>query len=102
MTSLTNDVLTPIIGAIVGKPNFNDLTFGLGDGVVAYEHPVLGTVRQAATPLRLSGDLPVARRAPFLGEHTDELLRDVLGYEDARIAGLREAGAFGAVRAPAP
>jgi large conductance mechanosensitive channel len=36
VTSLTNDVITPIIGAIVGKPNFNDLSFGLGDGVVAY------------------------------------------------------------------
>ena len=36
VTSLTNDVITPIIGAIVGKPNFNNLTFELGDGVVRY------------------------------------------------------------------
>lgn len=34
--SLVNDVIMAIIGAIFGKPNFNDLTFALGDGVVSY------------------------------------------------------------------
>ena len=34
--SLVNDVIMPVIGAVFGKPNFNDLTFHLGDGVVAY------------------------------------------------------------------
>jgi crotonobetainyl-CoA:carnitine CoA-transferase CaiB-like acyl-CoA transferase len=65
------------------------------DAVVAYEHPNLGTVRQPATPLRLSGDLPGPSRAPFLGEHTEELLREVCGYGPERTAALREAGAFG-------
>jgi crotonobetainyl-CoA:carnitine CoA-transferase CaiB-like acyl-CoA transferase len=65
------------------------------DGVVTYEHPNLGTVRQAATPLRLSGELPEPARAPFLGEHTEDLLREVLGYSDEQTAALREAGAFG-------
>jgi len=34
--SLVNDVITPLIGAIVGKPNFSSLTLKLGKGVVAY------------------------------------------------------------------
>jgi large conductance mechanosensitive channel len=34
--SLVNDVITPFIGAVVGKPNFNSLTFKLGKGVVQY------------------------------------------------------------------
>jgi crotonobetainyl-CoA:carnitine CoA-transferase CaiB-like acyl-CoA transferase len=39
--------------------------------VVEYEHPTLGTVRQVATPLRLTGgDPPPLRRAPFRGEHS--------------------------------
>lgn len=34
--SLVDDVIMAFIGAIVGKPNFDDLTWGLGDGVVRY------------------------------------------------------------------
>ena len=34
--SLVNDVIMPVIGAVFGKPNFSDLTFKVGDGVVAY------------------------------------------------------------------
>ena len=36
INSLVKDIIMPIIGAIVGKPSFNDLTFKIGDGVVAY------------------------------------------------------------------
>ena len=36
VTSLTNDVITPFIGAIIGKPNFNDLTVTINDGVIRY------------------------------------------------------------------
>ena len=36
INSFVNDVLMAIIGAIFGKPNFNDLTFTVGDGVVYY------------------------------------------------------------------
>ena len=34
--SFVNDVITPFIGAVVGKPDFNSLTFKLGKGVVQY------------------------------------------------------------------
>jgi large conductance mechanosensitive channel len=34
--SLVNDVIMPIIGAVFGKPSFDDLTFKIGDGVVHY------------------------------------------------------------------
>ena len=34
--SFVNDVVSPIIGAVFGKPDFNSLTFKLGDGVIAY------------------------------------------------------------------
>ena len=36
VNSLVNDVIMQIIAAIVGKPNFNDLTFTLGDGIIYY------------------------------------------------------------------
>ena len=34
--SFTEDILMQIIGAIFGKPDFGDLSFALGDGVVKY------------------------------------------------------------------
>jgi crotonobetainyl-CoA:carnitine CoA-transferase CaiB-like acyl-CoA transferase len=41
--------------------------------LVEYEHPILGTVRQIASPLRLSDAEPPVRRAPFRGEHDEEV-----------------------------
>jgi crotonobetainyl-CoA:carnitine CoA-transferase CaiB-like acyl-CoA transferase len=32
---------------------------------------------------------------PHLGQHTEEVLRSVLGYDDARLAAMRAQGAFG-------
>ena len=37
----------------------------------------------------------VPSKAPTVGQHTDEVLRDVLGYDDARIRELRASGALG-------
>ncbi len=36
VNSLVDDVLMQIIAAIVGEPNFNDLTFTLGEGIIYY------------------------------------------------------------------
>ena len=62
--------------------------------VVEIAHPRFGTVRQAASPLRLP-DRPAARRAPVRGEHTEEVLAEVCGYGPERIRALARAGAFG-------
>ena len=36
VTSFVNDIIMAIVGAIVGKPTFNDLTLEIGSGVVYY------------------------------------------------------------------
>jgi crotonobetainyl-CoA:carnitine CoA-transferase CaiB-like acyl-CoA transferase len=61
-------------------------------------HPTAGTVPNIETPLRLALT-PVADpvAAPLLGQHTKEVLRRTLGYDDARIAALEAAGAFGKI-----
>jgi len=61
-------------------------------------HPAAGTVPNIESPLHL-GLTPVIDpvAAPLLGEHTKEVLRKTLGYDDARIAALAEAGVFGTV-----
>lgn len=57
-------------------------------------HPTLGTVPLAGTPLNLSAT-PAQMRLPppLLGEHTDTILRTVLGLEDDTIAELHRDGA---------
>jgi crotonobetainyl-CoA:carnitine CoA-transferase CaiB-like acyl-CoA transferase len=43
----------------------------------------------------LDAEQPVPTKAPTVGQHSDEVLAEVLGYDDARIAALRESGALG-------
>jgi len=48
-------------------------------------------------PVKFVGeDLPVPTMAPTVGEHTEAVLRGVLGWSDEQIAAARAAGAFGA------
>ncbi|WP_427185345.1 CaiB/BaiF CoA transferase family protein [Bordetella bronchialis] len=65
-------------------------------GMVAdFEHPLIGRFPALRVPLRFDGmDDPRVGRPPLLGEHTDEVLRDKLGLDDAGIASLRRAGAL--------
>lgn len=60
--------------------------------LVDIEHPLSGTVRQVANPMRFTQSKIVHDRyPPLLGEHTDALLRD-LGYSDEKIGVLRRDG----------
>src|SRR5581483_8436490 len=60
-----------------------------------YEHPRWGHIRQPGALIRWDArPMRVDRRAPLLGEHTEEVLRE-FGLSDARIAALRERGAIG-------
>jgi formyl-CoA transferase/CoA:oxalate CoA-transferase len=64
--------------------------------LVEMDHPRAGTVRMVGAPVRLS-ETPGSVRtpAPLLGEHTDAVLRDLLGLEAAEIDTLRAAGVIG-------
>lgn len=56
-------------------------------------HPAAGSVPMVRSPLNLKASPPVYRRPPpLLGEHTDEILRDMLGRSADEIAALRKAG----------
>ena len=62
--------------------------------VVETEHPTLGKIPIVNRPIRFPADRqPVPSAPPVLGQHTDEILRDVLGLTPQRIAELRAAGA---------
>ena len=62
--------------------------------VTHWQHPLKHDLKLVASPLKLEKtpvrtDLP----PPLLGQHTDEVLGELLGYDAARIAALRDAGA---------
>ncbi len=44
----------------------------------------------------VDGSVPNPTPAPTAGQHTDEILSDVLGYDADKVAALRAAGALGA------
>ncbi len=53
-------------------------------------HPSGGTVKLVRNPINMTVTPPqTAAHPPTLGEHTDAVLRSVLGYDDERIAALR-------------
>lgn len=43
----------------------------------------------------IGGELPIPRKAPECGQHSDEILSEVLGYDAARIAEMHEKGVLG-------
>ncbi len=94
--------LEPLRAAAIPSAAINDVAAALTDPhtlardlVVETEHPRYGTVRQVASPVRVGTERPAYRRAPLRHEDADHVLRDLLSYDDARIAALTEAGAFG-------
>src|SRR5690606_23024624 len=59
-------------------------------------HPLSGTVPQVASPIKMSRTPPGATTAPpTLGQHTQQVLRDHLGIDDARYAELVAKGIVG-------
>ena len=61
--------------------------------VVEVAHPERGNYLTVGCPIKLSdSDVEVAR-SPLLGEHTEEILRAVLGYSDDEVAAIVESGA---------
>jgi formyl-CoA transferase len=63
---------------------------------VELDHPQRGKWWNVGMPIKLSDSAARIARSPLLGEHTEEVLREVLGYDEARIGSLKKAGAFSA------
>lgn len=64
-----------------------------------YEHPTIGDVRYQPSPMKIDGyDFP-KQHAPMLGEHTEAILTERLGYTPDRV---RELDAVGVVKAWTP
>ena len=78
-------VMTPLEVTREEQARANDI-------FVEWDHPRHGPVRMINNPIKLSKTPSrVTSRAPDLGEHTDQIMRE-LGYSEQDIADLRKAG----------
>lgn len=64
--------------------------------VVEVDHPVRGKYLSVGNPIKMSDSISEVTRSPLLGEHTDEILKDVLGFKANEIAEIKNSGALSA------
>ena len=100
-TRTTEDWLARLRGRVPSAP-VNDVRQALADPqvlardmIVEVEHPDFGPLKEVRSPVRTEGEIRQPARAPRLGEHTDEILREILSYSDGTIARLRATGVIG-------
>jgi len=87
------EVETPLAPVNTPKTLLDDPQFL--DRFPMYSVEQLGA-EQIPGPLKFLGEaLPVPTKAPTVGQHTDEVLADLLGWDTEQIAAAREAGGLG-------
>jgi formyl-CoA transferase len=62
--------------------------------VVEVDHPTRGKYLTVGNPIKMSDSISDVKRSPLLGEHTEEILSDVLGYSAKELAEIKVSGAI--------
>ena len=62
--------------------------------IVEVDHPERGTYLTVGNPIKLSDSSVEVKASPLLGAHTEEVLKEVLGFDEDDIAEAREQGAI--------
>jgi len=62
--------------------------------VVEVDHPIRGKYLTVGNPVKMSDSLTEVRRAPLLGEHTEQILTEALGYSAEEYAAIKASGAI--------
>ncbi len=94
--AILNEIEVPCGPVMSTEDLANDEHVKLRNMYVKLDHPQRGTWHNIGMPIKLSDSPADIKRSPLLGEHTEEILKQVLGYDDAKIASLKSAGAFSA------
>jgi formyl-CoA transferase len=94
LMALLNSIDVPCGPIMSTEDLMHDEHVQLREMVVELDHPQRGKWYNVGMPIKLSDSQVKIERSPLLGEHTEEILRDLLGFGPAQIASLREGGAF--------
>jgi formyl-CoA transferase len=66
--------------------------------IVEVDHPTRGKYLTVGNPIKLSDSPSEVKRSPLLGEHTDEILRNVLGFDESKVGEIKASGAVGGAK----
>ena len=93
LMEVLNEIDVPSGPIMSTKDLANDDHVKLREMYVELDHPQRGKWYNLGCPIKLSDSPVEVKRSPLLGEHTDEILGDVLEYDGDEIDALKAAGA---------
>jgi formyl-CoA transferase len=81
------------VGATLNTEDlYNDPHMRAREMVVEYDHPTRGRVTMLGCPVKMTESSVEIKPAPLLGQHTEEVLGEVLGYGPEQVAELKARG----------
>ncbi len=95
---ICNPVNIPVGPILSMKEIMEDEGLQATGTIVKVDHPERGAYYSVGCPVKLSDCEVEVTRSPLLGEHTAEILADVLGYQGEDLARVVESGAVGEVK----
>ncbi len=93
---LCNAVDIPVGPILSMKEIAEDESLRATGTVVEVDHPTRGKYLTVGNPIKMSDSISEVTRSPLLGEHTDEILSDVLGLDQGTVQEIKNSGALSA------
>ena len=93
---LCNEVDIPVGPILSMKEIAEDESLRATGTVVEVDHPTRGKYLTVGNPIKMSDSISEVTRSPLLGEHTDEILSDVLGFDQSTVQEIKNSGALSA------
>jgi len=94
--NLCNEVDIPVGPILSMKEIAEDESLRKTGTIVEVDHPIRGKYLTVGNPIKLSDSVSEVKRSPLLGEHTDEILTKVLGFDKKEAARIKNSGALSA------